>query len=262
MLIELLEQAGYIAELTPKSRYMKGLVPLLGGQYTLNLLQHEYIIRLLSNAQIRKGRAYSLKQLIQIANPEQETPRFIEQIAGLAASSTLIRGYNLHCPNCDLDTWYALDGIREEVICQGCRIPFQLPLDLDFAFRPNRLLMEALKSGALTILLTLNHWLQDSPLLLWQSNISVRRDRHNSDIDLLVQREDGLFMAECKDSLEAHSIENLKDQLLPGKQIASSIGANYSFATLHTTALDDGLEDFLRQEEITLLDRQQLLSQT
>jgi hypothetical protein len=263
MLIELLKQAGYSAELRPKSRYMKGLVPLLGGQYTLDMLQNEDIIRLFSNAQIRKGRAYNLKQLIQIANPNQQTPRFIEQIAILAASTAFIRGYRLQCPTCDLDTWYAIHDIAEQVTCEGCRIPFQLPLELDFAFRPNRLLMEALKSGALSVLLTLNYWLQDSPVIVWQSNISVSHHGRDTDIDLLVQREDGLYMAECKDKVNLENdqaIQTLREQLAVGKQIASDIGANYSFTTLNEDTLPSALQDFLKQEDITLLDRQQLLA--
>lgn len=263
MLIELLEQAGYTAELRPKSRYMKGLVPLLGGQYTLNILQHEDMIRLFSNAQIRKGRAYNLKQLIQIANPNEQTSRFIEQIATLAASSTFIRGYRLQCPTCDLDTWYALDDIAEQVTCQGCRIPFQLPLELDFAFRPNRLLMEALKSGALTVLLTFNHWLQDSPLVVWQSNISVNHNGKTTDIDLLVQREDGLFMAECKDKINVeddHAFLALQEQLTIGKHIARDIGADYFLAYLDPNPLANSLQNLLEQQDIAVINRQQLLA--
>lgn len=259
MLIEQLEQVGYAAELRPKSRYMKGLVPLLGGQYTLNLLQNEDIIRLFSNAQIRKGRAYSLKQLIQIANPNDETPRFIQQIATLAASSTFIRGYRLQCPTCDLDTWYALDTIAEQVTCEGCRIPFQLPLELDFAFRPNRLLMESLKSGALTVLLTLHHLQQDSPLLLWQSNLSVKGNDIDTDIDLLVQREDGLFMAECKDKIDTKNLDALMAQLEVGKRIAEDIAANYCFATLDDNPIPETILDFLNQRNIVLIARKQLL---
>jgi len=260
MLIELLEQAGYTAELRPKSRYMKGLVPLLGGQYTLNLLQNEDILRLFSNAQIRKGHAYSLKQLIQIANPNDETPRFIDQIATMAASSAFIRGYRLQCPTCDLDTWYALDEIGEQVVCEGCRIPFQLPLELDFAFRPNRLLMEALKSGALTVLLTLHHLQQDSPLVLWQSNLSVKQSDMETDIDLLVQREDGLYMAECKDKIDFDNLDALQSQLKIGKRIAEDIAANYCFASLDENPFPDTFVTFLEQENIQFIARKQLLS--
>jgi len=255
MLLELLQDAGYKAELSAKSRYMKGLVPLLGGQFALNMLKHQDILRLFSNAQIRKGTSYSLKQLAQIANPQQDMPRFLNQMKTLAGSSTLIRGYRLQCPTCDLDTWYALDDVAEMVICEGCRTSFQLPLELDFAFRPNRLLIEALKSGALTILLTLNHWLHDYPVTVWQSNIDVSQENISTDIDLLVQREDGLYMAECKDNLDTDSqyLQDLEAQLAVGKRIASEIGATYVFATLYDVELPHVLQEFLDNREIQTL---------
>lgn len=261
MLLELLEDAGYKVNLTAKSRYMKGLVPLLGGQFTLDILKHPDILRLFSNAQIRKGTSYSLKQLAQIANPQNEIERFMEQMKTLAASSTLIRGYRLQCPTCDLDSWYALDDVAEMVTCEGCRTAFQLPLDVDFAFRPNRLLIESLKSGALTILLTLNHWLHDYPVTVWQSNIEVSQESIATDIDLLVQREDGLYMAECKDNLkiDTHSLQDLEAQLAVGKRIASEIGANYVFATLYDVDLPPELQTFLEKRDIQILDRQSLI---
>lgn len=261
MLLELIESAGFQAELSARSRYMKGLVPLLGGQFTLDILKHEDILRLFSNAQIRKGQSYSLKQLAQIANPQDETERFMSQMQILAGSSTLIRGYRLQCPTCDLDTWYALDDIAEMVTCEGCRIGFQLPLELDFAFRPNRLLIEALKSGALTVLLTLNHWLHDYPVTVWQSNINVQQENIKTDIDLLVQREDGLYMAECKDNLrvDAQSLKELEAQLAVGKHIADDIGATFVFATLYQDDLPPELRQFLDKREIAILSRATLL---
>jgi hypothetical protein len=255
MLLELLQSANYKAELSAKSKYVKGLLPLLRGQYELGVLQHEDMIRLLSNAQIRKGRAYSLSELVQIASPQSETPRFVRQIANLASSGAFIRGYGLQCPHCDLDAWYALDSVAEWVTCEGCRQLFQLPMDLDFAFRPNRLLMEALKSGALTILLTLNHWLQDSPVTIWQSNIEISQERLSTDIDLLVQREDGLFMAECKDNFD--DLRELEAQLAIGHYVAKEIGATFVFASLGE--IPKGLSIFLGQHKIPLLSRKELL---
>ena len=261
MLLELIENAGYHAELSARSRYMKGLVPLLGGQFTLDMLKHDDILRLFSNAQIRKGQSYNLKQLAQIANPQDDTARFMEQMRTLAGSSTFIRGYRLQCPTCDLDTWYALDEVAEMVMCEGCRIPFQLSLDLDFAFRPNRLLIEALKSGALTVLLTLNHWLHDYPVTVWQSNINVQQENIKTDIDLLVQREDGLYMAECKDNFKVddQSLIELEAQLTVNKHIAKDIGASFVFATLYQEALPSTLQEFLDKNDIPVLARQALI---
>lgn len=259
MLIELLKDNGYTVREVPQGRYMKGLVPLLGGQYTLDILRDEYMVRLFSHAQIRKGRAYTLKQLAQIAFPDENMPRFTEQIAQLTRQGAFIRGYRLQCPTCDLDTWYALDDVAENVVCLGCRIPFQLPLELDFAFRPNRLLMEACKSGALTVLLTLYHWLQDSPITLWLSGLEVSKNGHTTDIDLIAQREDGLFMTECKDNFNVDNLEALQAQLQYGKSIADAIGATYGFSTLTEQEIPSTLHDFCDTNSIEILPRVRLL---
>ncbi|MEL6408338.1 MAG: hypothetical protein AAFR81_28490 [Chloroflexota bacterium] len=262
MLLELLQDAGYRGELSAKSRYMKGLLPLLGGQFALDILKHPDILRLFSNAQIRKGTSYTLSQLAQIAVPGAGHERFLGQMKTLAGSGTLIRGYRLQCPTCDLDTWYPLDVVGERVTCEGCRIPFQLPLALDFAFRPNRLLIEALKSGALTVLLTLNHWLHDYPVTVWQSNIDIQQEAMSTDIDLLVQREDGLYMAECKDNFDDSlaGIRDVEAQLAIGKDIAKDIGATFVFATLYDAPLPTTLQNYLDKHEIVTLTRDDLLS--
>lgn len=131
---------------------------------------------------------------------------------------------------------------------------------MDFAFRPNRLLIEALKSGALTILLTLNHWLHDYPVTVWQSNIAISQENISTDIDLLVQREDGLYMAECKDNLaiDSQSVQDLEAQIAVGKHIADEIGATYVFATLYDVGLPDVLQDFLSKREIAVLTKRTL----
>ena len=260
MLIELLKSEGYTVREAAQGRYMKGLVPLLGGQYELDILREDYLIRLLSNAQIRKGRAYTLKELTQIAMPDAAMPRFMQQMAQLTERGAFIRGYRLHCPTCDLDTWYALDDVAEVVTCQGCRIPFQLPLDVDFAFRLNRLLMEATKSGAMTVLLTLYHWLQDSPITLWLAGLEVSKNSIATDIDLIVQREDGLFMAECKDNFNGDDVDNLLIQLEQGKSIADAIGATCVFATLFDDEIPQSVRQFCDNHTIHLLPRPTLIN--
>jgi hypothetical protein len=259
MLIELLREKGYHVRETATGRYMRGLVPLLGGQYTLDILRDVHLVRLFSNAKIRKGHAYTLKQLAQMALPEEAISRFMVQMAQLTERGAFIRGYRLQCPTCDLDSWYALDDIAEMVTCQGCRIPFQLPLELDFAFRPNRLLMEATKSGALTVLLTLFHWLQDSPITVWLSGLEVSKNGQTTDIDLLAQREDGLYMAECKDNFNTNALEQLQEQLQSGKAIAEAINATYVFATLYDEHLPPALQNFCEDKGISIIQRTTLL---
>jgi hypothetical protein len=259
MLIELLQEKGYTVKQAAHGRYMQGLVPLLGGQYTLDILRADYIVRLLSNAQIRKGNAYTIKQLAQMALPDAAMPRFMTQLAQLTERGAFMRGYRLPCPTCDLDTWYALDAVAEKVVCEGCRVPFQLPLELEFALRPNRLLVEACKSGALTVLLTLYHWLQTAPITLWFAGLEVSKAGYRTDIDLLAQREDGLYMAECKDNF--NDLADLQAQLELSQSIADAIGATFLFSTLFERELPTSLHDFCHANEILILPRRVLLQQ-
>lgn len=256
-----LQNARYESIVSAKGRYMQGVVPLLGGQFALDLLCFPHIVRLFSSAAFRKGHAYTLQELAQIAAPAAEMPRFLSQIQQLSGRGALIRGYRLRCPTCDLETWYALDDVAEMVTCQGCRIAFQLPLDVEFAFRPNRLLMETLKSGGLSTLLTLHRWIQDSPLVLWQAAVTLQRAGESREMDLVVQREDGLWMAECKDNFatDAESLAALQTQLERGAEIARECNATFAFATLLESALPESLVQFLEQSKITVLDRNKLL---
>jgi hypothetical protein len=256
-----LQNARYTSTISAKGRYMQGVVPLLGGQFALDILCDQHIIRLFSSAAFRKGHPYTFHELTQIAAPAAEMARFITQTQQLSARGALIRGYRLQCPTCDLETWYGLDDVSEMVICQGCRTAFQLPLDVEFAFRPNQLLMEALKSGALTTLLTLHRWLQDSPLVLWQAAVMLERDGDSTEMDLIVQREDGLWMAECKDRFETdpESIDALQKRLRKAVQIAGESGATFAFSTLMEGALPVDFEAFLAEQQIVLLGREALL---
>lgn len=82
----------------------------------------------------------------------------------------------------------------------------------------------------------------------------------STDIDLLIQREDGLHMAECKDKIDLENIEALQSQLLVGKRIASAIRASYTFATLDENPLPEQFHEFFHQQDIELVNRQQLLA--
>jgi hypothetical protein len=119
--------------------------------------------------------------------------------------------------------------------------------------------MEATKSGALTVLLTLYHWLQDSPITLWFAALEVSKDGYSTDIDLIAQREDGLYMAECKDNFKADDLDSLQTQLQYGKSIADSISAKFVFSTLIEAEIPAPLYHFCESNGILVLPRQQLL---
>jgi hypothetical protein len=194
-------------------------------------LRDEHMIRLLSNAQLRKGHAYSYSELRQIAMPAIE--HFHQQITDLAGKQVFLRGYNLRCPVCDLYLWYELSAAAEHIICRGCRSSFQMPIDIPFAYRLNQLFMEGLKQGALTVLLTLlrlNELAQHR--FEWQASVQLGKN----DVDLIALCADDLILAECKDNFDDSSpekVEQLRQKLQRDVDLARAIHAPlFLFATL------------------------------
>ena len=260
-----LQSAGYGVSPNAKGRYIQGLIRLMGDLPSMDFLRDEYMIQLLSNAQLRKEKAFTYKQMHQIAHPEQETDRFYAQMQTLIAKGMFLRGYNLSCPVCDLDTWYSLSAVDEHVTCQGCRFEFQMPLTLPFAYRPNRLLVEALKSGAMTILLTAL-WLHEQDITMqWQTESVVYQGGLMTDIDIAAQVNGEMWLMECKDNFKTtdKALDELIEQLKTGQQIAQDIGASrYLFSTLIARPIPDRLADFLASQQIDVLGRTNLLSVT
>jgi hypothetical protein len=257
-----LESAGYRVSSNAKGRYVQGLIRLMGELPAMGFLRDDYMIRLLSNAQLRKEKAFTYKQLQQIAKPDNHIDRFYGQMQTLMAKGLFLRGYNLQCPVCDLATWYDLSNISEYVTCQGCRFAFQLPLTLPFAYRPNRLQVEALKSGAMTILLTALWLYEQDHDMHWQTESVVQNGNITTDIDIGAQLGDDIWMIECKDDFKISdkALDDLIEQLRVGHQVAQDIGASrYILATLYAKDIPEKLTDFLADKQIDLLKRVDLL---
>ena len=226
---------GYQVSLDNKGRYVQGIARLLGGIPEIITLSDEAMVSLLSNAQLRKGTAFTYKQHQQLANPNEHILRFQEQMMTLAAKGVFLRGYRLQCATCDLDSWYPLANAGEFITCQGCRTDFQMPLELAFAYRPNQLLTQGLKNGALSILLTLRLLQNRDEIRHWQAGVLVHKDGKTTDIDLLVQTHEGYLLIECKDNIKMDeaSLAKLQVQLEKGRTLAKAVGAEFIFATLY-----------------------------
>ena len=257
-----LQSSGYNISPNVKGRYTHGLIRLMSDLTAMDFLRDAYMVQLLSNAQLRKEKSFTYKQLRQIANPGNQIDRFYAQMQTLTAKGMFLRGYSLGCPICDLETWYALSEIAEHVSCQGCRFDFQLPLTLPFAYRPNRLLAQALKSGAMTILLTALWLYEQNKTMQWQTESVVQNGKFTTDLDIVAQIGDEFWLIECKDNFKAtdKAIDELIAQLERGQQVARDMNANrYLLATLYPKAIPERLNHFLWKHQIDLLTRSDLL---
>lgn len=260
VILDILQQAGYQASVSSQGRYMAGVTRLLGGDFVLDILQREDVQTLFTNAQIRKGRIYTLNELRQVTKPDDVT-QFNQVMRQLVHQNAFMRGYMLQCLTCDLEAWYRLGDVDELTVCQGCGDLIHLPLELDFSYQPNRLLQEALKSGALTVLLTLFNWLWESPVLHSETGIVVRGHGIQTDIDLIAKREDKLIMAECKDSFatDDDSIDTIIAQCSMSKSIADKVGAELVFATLLDEKIPTKLTQYFHEQHIAIMSRDKLM---
>lgn len=233
------EQAGYrVRHDEKKSRYYQRMIDLLGGLEQVRLFRHDYLLRLFSNAQFKKGRAYTVDELKTLAAPKNQTDAFFDNLTWLAGKSILLRGYNLRCPDCHLEHWYPLASTAEHVTCWGCGTIFQMPLQHPFAYRLNQHFIEGLNQGAAAVLLTalyLSEACQKS--FNWQTGLLFERDGQTVDIDLIAECDDKLMFAECKNDLKGDVIEQLQRGIEVAKRCNAAM---YVFAVLQAPPLSLG----------------------
>ncbi len=72
-------------------------------------------------------------------------------------------GVKPQCPNCGMTNWYHVDDIGQQLICQGCRIPFPFQPELDWQYRLNNLAHAAhVEHGTTPLILVLGQLLDES----------------------------------------------------------------------------------------------------
>lgn len=200
-------RAGYHLTSSEKARYTRALLDQFGGLAGAALLQAPFARRLLSDAKLRTGAACDVRHLLRVMRAGDNRAGALGTIAQFAAQGLLFRGVLARCPSCDYAGWYALEALREQMTCAGCRLPLQLPADkITFAYRLNHLWVQALNQGALSVLLAalhLAHAAEAEPLL-WDSHWQVRHAGTKAgaitDIDLIALHGERLLVAECKDN--------------------------------------------------------------
>lgn len=226
MLAEWIAERGYQLAFSPKKgRYYQGMIRLLGAD--LSVFRDPAFLTLFSDSSLRKGKPYRFQELRVRSGARGEGPirAFGDRFRRLIAQEVFLRGLRLACPACDLETWYALDQVRESIVCAGCRAPFPLPLEVEFVFRLNQLFIAGLNEGASSVLLTLDRLAPQEALL----SLSLSRYGRTDEIDLIAWRDGRVIVAECKDRWQG----DILPQLTRARAIADHLGADqFVFATL------------------------------
>jgi hypothetical protein len=203
--------------------------------------QDPLIIRLMNDAQLRKGKALTAKQIINAIKPGQDSERFIQQATSISQVS-LQRGYTLTCPACMLTDWYPLPNLMTSEAprcdlfkCRGCYQSILLPFDAQFEYKLNSLVREAVINGGLTLLNALVYLTHSRHhTYTWHTAVEVKNRHLHTDIDLLLFDKDSGLLVECKDNFQTSdtALETLKQTIDTGLKLAKTLDYGYVFATL------------------------------
>ena len=204
------------------------------------------IVKLLSNAKLRKGHALTGDQLIRIVKPGEHSERFI-QAASYIVDPAFWRGYVLTCSHCTMVDWYPLEQPWKDRIvdseyrcrCSSCRYIIYLPINTQIEYKLKSLFQEALKGGALTVLNTLTYLNESKKhserYHVQHFTVEVKNRHLHTDIDLLLHsRHEDSLLVECKDNFKttAEAIAELQRTIETGLMLADTLGYQYVFATL------------------------------
>ncbi len=250
MITEKLQAAGYQVDSDVKGRYMAGIIRRAGGLYGLQFLNEPYMVELFRNAQLRKGEAFTYRQLQQMASPGDQQQAFQAHIRNLIEKGLLLRGYRVPCPSCGLDSFHALAEMTGEALsCPGCGEPNTLSLEQALAYQANPLLMRALNNGALAAFMALLALASDCETYAWQAGLQLTKDGQTHEIDLIVDCDGQLTIAECKDHFEDDEagVATVTAQLTRAMDVARAISAQFIFATLRPGELPGPIAEMLEQ---------------
>lgn len=229
-----LDQHRTILSPESKQKFYEAFIALMGE--SLNLLKQPYLVRMLSNAGLRKGRAYTLKKLTKFAEPQGKYPDFINAVQTLLAQNVLMRGYVLKCEACDTEDWYEFNTVYDPMPCRECQTETPLSLELEFKYRLNKIARNALNQGGLSVILTML-WLKQQYGEGIPCQLSLKADKtgEHFDIDLLADISTGRIFAECKDNFKDEDIPDIITQIAHLKQLSDRKLENHVlFATLRS----------------------------
>lgn len=130
-------------------------------------------------------------------------------LIALRRQQLLFQGHRWVCQKCHHRNWIDLSSIRSELVCGVCKIETQMPIDIDWLFRPNEFLIECLRErSALSLVWLLNALRQEArhsfyyagPTRLFFTYDAADRDQPDAEADLLAVADGRALLCEVKSS--------------------------------------------------------------
>jgi hypothetical protein len=225
------KDAGLKIEINEHTRYAKGFIKRFGGfRKTIAFVKNNGLgiskalerrtqenNRQVKQGGLKLGGIYQwLAENRKITN--KEARQIVKQQLPLLLSAGLVRrGYDLPCPHCNFNDWYAIEQVQEFIDCVGCAESFQIPEleKIDFTYKLNELASHFLRSGGDAVLMTAAVLYQLMPYSWMQFGGNIHRQREKNgfaEIDVIGLEADTLVLAESKSysQIEEQHIEQIE----------------------------------------------------
>ena len=134
-------------------------------------------------------------------------------------------GVKPQCPNCGMTNWYHVDDIGQQLICQGCRIPFPFQPELPWQYRLNNLVHAAhVQHGTTPLILVLGQLLDESgDSFLYSPNLNLfaePQDRSPEDeVDIACIQDGKFIIGEVKQSINGFNEKDFDDMAKIAKKV-------------------------------------------
>ena len=180
---------------------------------------------------VKSGGNYTERDLMGFGFRPEDMKNALSQ---LTEKNIIQIGVKPQCPNCGMTNWYHVDDIGQQLICQGCRIPFPFQPELAWQYKLNNLAHVAYaQHGTTPLILVLGQLLNESrDSFLYSPNLNLYdecQDTLSEDLDLIAEVDiaciqDGKFIiGEIKQSIGLFSKKDFDDMAEIAKRVKPDI---------------------------------------
>lgn len=161
----------------------------------------------------------------------------------LVEARVLFQGAEPECPNCGSRYWYSVDDLKSQMRCVGCFSNFSLQTELEWSYRLNDLVTNALRyHGTLTVIQALAS-MEDVPsgmflFLPCQDIFEANKKKQYTDLDLILIENGKFVIGEVKSDSTAFDLDDfnklgaIAEDLQPDKVVFAAPGEIWP-ATVH-----------------------------
>ena len=153
-----------------------------------------------------------------------------DELSRLTQRNIIQIGIKPQCPSCGMTYWYHVDDIGQQLTCQGCRVPFPLPLELTWQYRLNSLVHAAYAShGVPPVIFVLGQLLNESEIsFLFSPNLNLLTRRQNessekyetvAEVDIACIQDGKFIIGEVKQSMNLFRKKDFDDMAEIAKRI-------------------------------------------